>query len=100
MKQELKAEDILKSYEIAKTRMSTWLSVLQRTYELCIPNSAKFNYRQMTPGQRTNLHVYDWTAPSAMPSFANNIVANLMPKGQNWCKFKPGRKQRMRQIPK
>jgi hypothetical protein len=92
MRKELDADDILKKHEAAAGRMTTWLSTLQVVYDLCLPDRAKFSMTESMPGQSTAMHVYDWTAPMALQSFANNIVMNLMPPGTNWATFLPGRK--------
>jgi hypothetical protein len=89
---DLNIDELISRYAAAQGRMDMWMVALQTVYQLVIPNQAKFSMKERMPGQAYNLHVYDWTAPSALTEFGNNIVNNLMPSGTNWAKFTPGRK--------
>ena len=85
----LDTEKLLLEYAKAQERMSMWLSGLQITYDLCMPQKAKFTVKNFYPGQKMTQHVYDHTAPNALIHFADGIETNLMPPSTHWIRFEP-----------
>jgi len=91
MKQLSKTE-LLARYNSAKSQSDKWMSQLQQSYELVMPNKAEFNiFRRIQGGPRTQ-KVFDATAITGLKKFAANIQQMLMPNTTYWAKFKPGHK--------
>ena len=81
---------LLNRYYSAKSWADKWMSQLQQSYELVMPNKAEFNiFRRIQGGPRTQL-VFDSTAIVGLKKFAANIQQMLMPNTSYWAKFKPG----------
>lgn len=84
------AELYLKMYGRAKDQKMFFNDDLQRTYDIAMPNLAKFNRVNQTPGQPLTNQRYDSTASDALPRFADNLIAQLMPPGLNWARLVAG----------
>lgn len=81
---------LLARYASARSMSDKWMSQLQQSYELVMPNKAEFNiFRRIQGGPRTQL-VFDSTAIVGLKKFAANIQQMLMPNTSYWAKFKPG----------
>ena len=86
----LSKENLLNRFYSAKTVADKWMSQLQQSYELVMPNKAEFSiYRRIAGGPRTQ-KVFDSTAIVGLKKFAANIQQMLMPNTSYWAKFKPG----------
>jgi len=81
---------LLNRYYSAKSWADKWMSQLQQSYELVMPNKAEFNiFRRIQGGPRTQ-RVFDSTAVTGLKKFAANIQQMLMPNTQHWARLKPG----------
>lgn len=78
----------------AKADLDMWRSLLETAYHYAMPNFNPFeNYGLgglLTPGQEYNADVYDLTLPIAHKRLADKMLMNMVPQGQQWCKFTPG----------
>lgn len=89
---EISKEILLARASSAKTVSDKWMSQLQQTYELVMPNKAEFAiFRRIEGGPRTQ-YVFDCTAIVALKRWAANIQSMLMPSTSYWAKFRPGSK--------
>jgi hypothetical protein len=78
----------------AKSDLDMWRSLLETAYHYAMPNYNAFeNYGlggMLTPGQEYNADIYDLTLPIAHKRLADKMLMNMVPQGQQWCKFMPG----------
>jgi len=89
---EISKQMLLARASQAKTVSDMWMSQLQQTYELVLPNKAEFAiFRRIEGGPRTQ-YVFDCTAIVALKRWAANIQSMLMPNTSYWAKFRPGTK--------
>lgn len=65
-----------------------WRDLLEDAYDYIIPSRNNFSNR--TQGDEENSHIYDETAPLAIPRFANRMQRSLFPEGQEFVLFKAG----------
>lgn len=78
----------------AKSDLDMWRAILETAYHYAMPNYNPFeNYGlagMLTPGQLYNADIYDLTLPIAHKRLADKMLMNMVPQGQQWCKFTPG----------
>ena len=80
--------DYKKRLEKAKANQDLYRDLLQEAYDFIIPSRNNFSSR--TEGDEENYHIYDETAPSAIPKFANRMQRSLFPESEEWVQFKAG----------
>lgn len=89
---DLSKQELMARFESAKTMSDKWMSQLQQSYELVMPDKAEFNIYRRTQGGPRSQKVFDATAITGLKKFAANIQQMLMPNTTYWAKFKPGSK--------
>lgn len=72
----------------ARADREQWRDLLGDAYDHVIPARNRFTNR--TDGDEENSHLYDETAPLAIPRFANRLQRSLFPEGQQFAQFKAG----------
>lgn len=93
-KAELNINRIVAMRTAAKSDLDMWRGILETSYHYAMPNYNPFeNYGlagMFTPGQEYNADIYDLTLPIAHKRLADKMLMNMVPQGQEWCKFTPG----------
>ena len=82
------AEQFRLRYDKALEQSKLWYSMLQRVYDLTMPDRGVFAYKHYMPGQRRNRKLYDDTAPNALTQWAAQTQLAMF--GENWLKLTPG----------
>lgn len=80
--------DLHKRLQKAKANRDLYRDLLEEAYDFIIPSRNNFSSR--TEGDDENYHIYDETAPSAIPKFANRMQRSLFPESEEWVQFKAG----------
>ncbi len=89
---ELSKSQLMARYYSARSQSDKWMSQLQQSYQLVMPNKAEFNIQRRIEGGPRTQRVFDSTAITGLKRFAANIQQMLMPNTTYWAKFKPGPK--------
>lgn len=93
-KPKLNINRIMAMRTAAKSDLDMWRAILETAYHYAMPNYNPFeNYGlagMLTPGQEYNADIYDLTLPIAHKRLADKMLMNMVPQGQQWCKFTPG----------
>lgn len=93
-KPKLDVKKITRMRSDAKTELDLWRSILQTAYHYAMPDYNPFENMGLagflTPGQQYDADIYDLTLPIAHKRLADKMLMNMVPQGQQWCKFKPG----------
>lgn len=93
-KPKLNVQRLVAMRTAAKSDLDMWRSLLETAYHYAMPNFNPFeNYGlagMLTPGQEYNADIYDLTLPIAHKRLADKMLMNMVPQGQQWCKFTPG----------
>jgi len=89
---ELSKSQLMARYNSARSQSDKWMSQLQQSYQLVMPNKAEFNIQRRIEGGPRTQRVFDSTAITGLKRFAANIQQMLMPNTTYWAKFKPGPK--------
>jgi hypothetical protein len=79
---------LIKRYEAAKTRRSTWEGVWQEIFDYTMPGREGF--RQHTPGTRRDDLIFDETAVVGVQEFASRMLQGIAPDNMRWLRFEPG----------
>lgn len=72
----------------AKANRDHYRDLLEEAMDYVIP--ARNEFSKKTEGDEENFHVYDETAPMAIPKFANRMQRSLFPETEHWVNFKAG----------
>lgn len=93
-KPKLDIKKVVRMRSDAKTELDLWRSILQTAYHYSMPDYNPFENMGLagflTPGQQYDADIYDLTLPIAHKRLADKMLMNMVPQGQQWCKFKPG----------
>lgn len=93
-KPKLDVKKVVRMRSDAKTELDLWRSILQTAYHYAMPDYNPFENMGLagflTPGQQYDADIYDLTLPIAHKRLADKMLMNMVPQGQQWCKFKPG----------
>lgn len=93
-KPKLDVKKVVRMRSDAKTELDLWRSILQTAYHYAMPDYNPFENMGLagflTPGQNYDADIYDLTLPIAHKRLADKMLMNMVPQGQQWCKFKPG----------
>ncbi len=93
-KPKLDVKKVTRMRSDAKTELDLWRSILQTAYHYAMPDYNPFENMGLagflTPGQQYDADIYDLTLPIAHKRLADKMLMNMVPQGQQWCKFKPG----------
>lgn len=93
-KPKLDVKKVVRMRSDAKTELDLWRSILQTAYHYSMPDYNPFENMGLagflTPGQQYDADIYDLTLPIAHKRLADKMLMNMVPQGQQWCKFKPG----------
>lgn len=93
-KPKLDVKKVVRMRDDAKTELDLWRSILQTAYHYAMPDYNPFENMGLagflTPGQQYDADIYDLTLPIAHKRLADKMLMNMVPQGQQWCKFKPG----------
>lgn len=84
----MNAEALKRRLDKAKADRNQWRDLLEDAYDYIIPFRNNFSNRK--EGQQENNHIYDDTAPQAIPRFASRIQRSLFPENQDFVLFKAG----------
>lgn len=93
-KPKLDVKKVVRMRSDAKTELDLWRSILQTAYHYAMPDYNPFENMGLagflTPGEQYDADIYDLTLPIAHKRLADKMLMNMVPQGQQWCKFKPG----------
>lgn len=80
---------LIRRYDQAKDRRSTWESTWQECYDYTLPQRGGFT-SVMQPGKIRTEHLFDGTALDAVDQLAASLLGHLTPPWTQWFGFKPG----------
>lgn len=80
---------LLRRYEQAKDRRSTWENTWQECYDYALPHSGDFTRTSQAGHIRTD-RLYDGTAMDAIDQLSASLLGHLTPPWTQWFGFKPG----------
>jgi len=80
---------LLRRYEQAKDRRSTWENTWQECYDYALPQRGDFRTITQAGTIRTE-RLYDGTALDAVDQLAASLLGHLTPPWTQWFGFKPG----------
>ena len=86
----LSPDALVRRKDKASADREQWRDLLEDAYDHVIPSRNRFTNK--TDGDEDNNHLYDETAPLAIPRFANRMQRSLFPEGQEFAQFKSGSK--------
>lgn len=93
-KPKIDVKKVVRMRSDAKTELDLWRSILQTAYHYAMPDYNPFENMGLagflTPGEQYDADIYDLTLPIAHKRLADKMLMNMVPQGQQWCKFKPG----------
>ncbi len=81
-------DQILKSYEQAKSRRQNWEGLWQDCYNYALPQRDSFG--GFLKGQSKTDHLFDGTAMDSVEQLAASLLGNLTPPWSQWFGFTPG----------
>jgi hypothetical protein len=81
-------DQILKSYEQAKSRRQNWEGLWQDCYDYALPQRESFG--GFSKGQSKTDHLFDGTAMDSVEQLAASLLGNLTPPWSQWFGFTPG----------
>jgi len=94
-KQKVNATDLMARRNDAAYDLNMWRSLLQTAYHYAVPNYNPWinlgRGGSICPGQQLNADVFDLTLPIAHNKLVNKLLMGMVPQGQQWCKFSPGK---------
>ena len=70
---ELSKSQLMARYNSARSQSDKWMSQLQQSYQLVMPNKAEFNIQRRIEGGPRTQRVFDSTAITGLKRFAANI---------------------------
>jgi hypothetical protein len=80
---------LLRRYDQAKQRRSTWETTWQECYDYTMPQRGDFT-TIMQPGRIRTDRLYDGTAMDAVDQLGASLLGHLTPPWTQWFGFKPG----------
>jgi hypothetical protein len=80
---------LLRRYDQAKERRSTWETTWQECYDHALPQRGDFT-RISQPGRIRTDRLYDGTALDAVDQLGASLLGHLTPPWTQWFGFKPG----------
>lgn len=80
---------LLRRYDRAKERRSSWETTWQECYDYALPQSGDFT-RTTQPGKIHTERLFDGTALDAVDQLAASLLGHLTPPWTQWFGFKPG----------
>lgn len=80
---------LLRRYEQAKARRTTWENTWQECYDYALPHSGEFTKTSQAGSIRTD-RLYDGTAMDAIDQLSASLLGHLTPPWTQWFGFKPG----------
>ena len=87
-KNKLNADSVVKRFEAAKQRRTSWEAHWRECYEYALPQREIFT--KHSKGAKKNTRVYDSTAPVATQRFASRLQSTLIPPFKTWAKLTAG----------
>lgn len=85
----IKNEMIMKRFETAQKRRSSWISLWDECYDFALPQRSDFSGINTVGQNRTN-KIYDATAMDAAEQLAASLLGQLTPSWSQWFGLKPG----------
>lgn len=85
-------DDILKSFNNAKTKRKNWEALWQDCYDYSLPHREDFYHsnKQQNRGENRMEKIFDETALNALPEFASRMLSGLVPPFDKFIKLKAG----------
>lgn len=80
---------LVRRYELAKSRRSSWEDTWQECYDYALPQSGDFT-RSYQSGRIRTERLFDGTAMDAVDQLAASLLGHLTPPWTQWFGFKPG----------
>lgn len=80
---------LLRRYEQAKDRRSSWEDTWQECYDYTLPQRGDFS-RLSQPGKIRTERLYDGTAMDAVDQLGASLLGHLTPPWTQWFGFRPG----------
>ena len=80
---------LLRRYDQAKQRRSTWETTWQECYDYTMPQRGDFT-TTLQPGRIRTDRLYDGTAMDAVDQLGASLLGHLTPPWTQWFGFKPG----------
>lgn len=77
-----------KRYKAAFSNQADWRDLLEDAFFYNIPERNNFTLRSQ--GDEENNQIFDDTASSSLPKFANRMQRSLFPEAEEWVQFKAG----------
>ena len=85
-KSQLTPEAVLRSYQRAKERRSTWEQHWSECYDFALP----LRTQKYQNGAKTSDKLFDGTAPDAVDQLAASLLSHLTPPWSRWVGLMPG----------
>ncbi len=94
-KPSVNATQLMQRRSDASADLNMWRSLLETAYHYAVPNYNPWinmgRGGSICPGQQLNADVFDLTLPIAHNKLVNKLLTGMVPQGQQWAKFLPGK---------
>lgn len=94
-KRETNVTELISRRNDASADLDMWRALLKTAYYYTVPNYNPWinagRGGSIVPGQQLNATVYDLTLPIAHQKLVNKLLVGMVPQGQQWVKFVPGK---------